>query len=154
MAFSATEQAFILEWTDKWCHLRELIFHFLRTDDTSRSYRLPGGLDHITYQHLHSWFLDNEKIPASVEGFLYVKRMGFGYEWWLDSRNQGWWEGFGEPVYPLVCTWRSNDTLPGIYTYIIDKHSGRPNEERAWVTAMDLLTWDVIVAAICYVHMW
>jgi len=28
MTFSTTEQGFVLEWADRWCHLRELIFDY------------------------------------------------------------------------------------------------------------------------------
>tara|TARA_B100000315_G_C14201250_1_gene417771 strand:+ start:115 stop:588 length:474 start_codon:yes stop_codon:yes gene_type:complete len=142
---STTEEDFILEWADRWCHLRELIFNYLRTDDTSRSPGQPGELDHISYQYLRAWFLDNENMFLQIWKAYYMKR-----DWVLDSSNNLVEEIRGaekDLENPFFCFYESEDLNVLFRACVLNKQSGQPSEERACTTAMGLITLDAMAAA-------
>ena len=144
MSFTATEQDFILEWADRWRGLSALIYDYLRTDDSSRSPIAPSELDQIDYQNLRFWFLDNEII------FLPMwKDFCDSGEWVLDSSNDLIEEiRDAEKVLenPFFAFYGPEDLNLLFRAYALDKKSGLPNEEKAWATAIDLLTLDGMAA--------
>ncbi len=144
MTFTVTEQDFLLEWTDRWHGLFDLIFDYLRTDDIYRSPILPAELDQIDYQNLRSWFLDNEEIFLPIWKAYYMKM-----DWVLDSSNDLLEEiRDGEKVLenPFYCFYGPEDLNVLCRAYVLDKQSGRPDEKRAWSTAMNLITLDAMAA--------
>lgn len=140
MIFSNAEQDFIMEWADRWCRLEELIYDYLRTDDTSRSPSQPDELDQISYQNLRSWFLDNEMTFLPLwKDFCASK------DWALDTNNDLIAEiRDAERVLenPFFC-WYGPEYL-GVFfrAYAIDSESRQVNEKKAWTTAMDLIRLD------------
>ena len=139
MAFYAGKD-FILEWADNWCHLRELIFDYLRTDDTSRSPSQPDELDQISYQNLRTWFIGNEIIFLPLWRDFCDSKV-----WTLDTSNDLIKEiEDAKKVLenPFFAFYGPEDLNVVFRVYVIDKQSGQPDKEKAWTTAMDLLTLD------------
>ena len=82
MTFSSTERAFILEWANLWCHLVNLIYDCLRTDEVFKSHKLPHELVKISYQNLRSWFVDKETSFLALWKDFYTSR-----DWNLDINS-------------------------------------------------------------------
>jgi len=144
VTFPTTKKDFILEWADRWCHLGELIFDYLRTDDTSRSPSQPGELDQASYKYLRFWFIDNEIIFLPLwHDYCNSK------DWTLDTSNDLIKEiEDAKKVLenPFFAFYGPEDLNILFRAYVLDKQSGQPDEGKAWEVAMNLLTLDGMAA--------
>lgn len=142
--YSVKEQNFVYDWADRWRGLFDMIFDYLRTDDTSRSPISPADLDQVDYQNLRSWFLDNEEMFLSIWSSFCTSR-----DWALDTNKDLIAEiKDAEDVLknPFFTFYGPEDLYVFFRAHRIDKQAGEPDEKKAWEMAMDLLTWDAIAA--------
>ncbi|MFC1865517.1 hypothetical protein ACFLYB_02240 [Chloroflexota bacterium] len=111
----------------------ELIFDYLRSDDTSRSPSQPGELGQVSYKYLHSWFIDNEVIFLPLwSDFCNLK------DWTLDTKKV--------LENPFFAFYGPGDLNVLFRAYVLDKQSGQPNEEKGWEAVVNLLTLDGMAA--------
>ena len=141
--YTTAEHDFVLEWADRWCQFVNLIYELLRTDKPTVP-SIPTKIDEISYQSLRSWFID-KKVPflALWKDFYESK------DWVLDTSNdliaeihdaKHTLESLFFDFYDFECLNKL------IRVCVIDNESGKMNENKAWTSAMAILTLDRMAA--------
>lgn len=141
--YTDTERTFVFEWADRWCQFVNLIYELLRSDRPTVP-SIPTEIDEIGYQSLRFWFIDN-KVP-----FLALwKDFCESQDWALDTSNDLIAEirGAKQTLEPLLFDFYDFEDLNTLLRVcVIDNESDKMSEQKAWTSAMALLTLDTIAA--------